>query len=300
MVHFKDDNMSNKIDITSKALEKGIDLAKTFLDKLIIPTVEETGLLIKDKVTMWRFNNQVKMLIKAKDNCEKLGIKPKTVSLKVLCPLLDYAGLEENETLQDKWSNLLTNMVDSEQNIENHVFPYLLSQVSVDEFMMVETIYKMKVERVKKLEKELEIFLAEKPSIEEQIKLEISVLETQMKEDKENKRHSWDKQQKKWDKEKQLRELESKERTIKNSIRQPELIPYGELQNYEISNLIRLGIVKSIPRPYAYVGRHKIRNEPDSEYLHLEDLEITIDAEEDDLVLTELGELFVAACNAKR
>jgi hypothetical protein len=104
----------------------------------------------------------------------------------------------------------------------------------------------------------------------------------------------------KWDKEKQLRELDSQERNIKSSIRQPELIPFGELQDYEISNLIRLGIVKSIPRPYAYVGRHKIRNEPDSEYLHLEDLEITIDAEEDDLVLTELGELFVAACNSKR
>jgi hypothetical protein len=34
-----------KIDITSTAIEKGLDIAKDFLDKLIIPTVEETGLL---------------------------------------------------------------------------------------------------------------------------------------------------------------------------------------------------------------------------------------------------------------
>lgn len=292
--------MSNKIDITSTAIEKGIDLAKDFLDKLIIPTVEETGLLLKDKVTLWRFNNQIKMLIKAKENCEKLGIKPKTVSLKVLCPLLDYAGLEEDEILQDKWSNLLTNMVDSEQNIENHVFPYLLSQVSVDEFMMIETVYKMKIERVNKLGRELEQFLSEKPKIEAEIKSDISELEQQMKHEKESKKYSWDTQQKKWDKEKQLRELESKERALKNSINQPELVPNGELQDYEISNLIRLGIIKSIPRPYAYVGRHKIRNEPDSEYLHLEDLEITIDAEEDDLILTELGVLFISACNSKK
>jgi hypothetical protein len=47
--------MNNKFDITSTAVEKGINLAKNFLDKLIIPAVEETGLLIKDKVTFWKF-----------------------------------------------------------------------------------------------------------------------------------------------------------------------------------------------------------------------------------------------------
>lgn len=291
--------MTNKIDITSTAIEKGIDLAKDFLDKLIIPTVEETGLLLRDKVTMWRFNNQIKMLIKAKQNCEKYGINPKTVSLKILCPLLDYAGLEENETLQDKWANLLTNMVDSSQNIENHVFPYLLSQVSVDEFMMVEAVYKMRFERVIRFENELQDFLKHKPNIEKEIKEQISQLEKEMKDEKEKRPYNFETQRKKWDKEKELRELESKERTIRHSIKQPEYIPAGELKEYEVSNLIRLGIIKSIPRPYAYVGEHRIQNNPDSEYLYLQDLEITMDAEEDDLILTELGELFIAACNTK-
>jgi len=106
--------MENKLDITSTAVEKGIDLAKDFLGKLILPSIEETGLLLQDKVTLWRFNNQVKMLNKAQAICEKNNIKPKTISLKLLCPLLDYTGLEENEILQDKWANLLTNMIDSE------------------------------------------------------------------------------------------------------------------------------------------------------------------------------------------
>lgn len=292
--------MTNKIDITSTAIEKGIDLAKDFLDKLIIPTVEETGLLLRDKVTMWRFNNQVKMLIKAKDNCEKHGINPKTVSLKVLCPLLDYAGLEENEILQDKWANLLTNMVDSSQNIENHVFPYLLSQVSVDEFMMVEAVYKMRLERIKNLENELKEFLTNRPNIERELKEQIAQLDRELKEGKEKKPYDFETQRKKWDKEKELRELDNKERTIRSSIKQPELIPSGELREYEISNLIRLGIIKSVPRPYAYVGEHRIQNNPESEYLYLQDLEITMEAEEDDLILTELGELFIAACNEKR
>lgn len=291
--------MANKIDITSTVIEKGIDLAKDFLDKLIIPAIEETGLLLKDKVTMWRFNNQVHMLIKAKENCEKLGIKPKTVSLKILCPLLDYAGLEDNDLLQDKWANLLTNMVDSEQNIENHVFPYLLSQVSVDEFMMVETIYKMRIERVYKLENELKEFLTKKSELEQELRNQILQLDKELKDEKEKRPYNYETQRKKWDKEKELKELDNKERTIRNSIKQPEFIPTGELQEYEVSNLIRLGIIKSIPRPYAYVGEHRIQNDPNSEYLYLQDLEITVDAEEDDLILTQLGELFISACNSK-
>lgn len=63
--------MQNKIDITSTAIEKGIDLAKNFLDKLIMPAVEETGLLIKDKVTMWKFNNEVRMLLGLKKYVRK-------------------------------------------------------------------------------------------------------------------------------------------------------------------------------------------------------------------------------------
>lgn len=70
---------SKKIDITSTAVEKGIDTAKSFLDKLIMPAIEETGLLLKDQVTMWKFKNQVRMLNKAKAHCEKHNISPKTI-----------------------------------------------------------------------------------------------------------------------------------------------------------------------------------------------------------------------------
>ena len=64
----------------------------------------------------------------------KTNIPTKIISLKLLCPLLDYSALEEDEVLQDKWATLLGNMVDSEQNIENHVFPYILSQISKQNF----------------------------------------------------------------------------------------------------------------------------------------------------------------------
>ena len=69
-----------KLDISSTAVEKGIDLAKDFLDKLITPTVEETGLLMKDQIASWRFKNQIKALTKAMEICKKHNINPKQIS----------------------------------------------------------------------------------------------------------------------------------------------------------------------------------------------------------------------------
>jgi len=75
-----------KIDITSTALEKGLDIAKGFVEKLIYPSAEEMGLLLKDGIAKWRFSNQVKTLIKAQSICVKHGVNPQMISPKLLTP----------------------------------------------------------------------------------------------------------------------------------------------------------------------------------------------------------------------
>ena len=294
--------MENKLDITSTAIEKGIDLAKDFLGKLILPSIEETGLVLQDKVTLWRFNNQVKMLNKAQLICLKNNIKPKTISLKLRCPLLDYTGLEENEILQDKWASLLTNMIDSEQNIENHVFPYLLSQISLDEFNLVEEIFYRKKENVKKRKEELSLFLNTKSNLEIELNSQREKYIGDYKiENEQNKnfRLSYHIRMQIQEIDSKIRELTKEEKTKRGNIEQNEYIPTSELKGYEVSNLLRLGIIKNIPKPYAYVERDLPRNNSDSEYLELRDLEITIESDEDDLIVSQLGELFIAACNER-
>jgi len=165
-----------KLGITSTVLEKGIDLAKSFLEKLISPPIEETGLLLKEKAMFWRFKNQIKTINKAREYCMKHNIAPKEISLKLLCPLLNNAGLEEDDTLQDKWAILLSNMVDSEQNIQNHVFPYLLSQISKNEFGILEKAWLLKHARISKLKAQLDIFKHERPEKEQALTEKIKYL----------------------------------------------------------------------------------------------------------------------------
>lgn len=297
--------MEKKINITSTALEKGIDLAKDFLDKLVMPAVEETGLLLKDKVTLWKFKNQVQMLNKAKAYCEKNNISTKQVSLKLLCPLLDYSGIEEDEILQDKWAILLSNMVDSDQNIENHVFPYILSQLSTNEFLVLEKVYDDKLARIEKYTKELEEFRKSRPELELKLTKEIEGIQSKINILEKTKERPfneiWELQKEKRKIESKLSSLKYQESSIQRNINHSETVPYGSLKDFEISNLIRLGVVKEEKDFYANSQTLEIpyEREPTYERSHLT-VDLSIDVESNtDNILTELGELFINACKEK-
>lgn len=276
-----------KIDITSSVVEKGIDLAKDFLGKLISPAVEETGLLIKDQISSWRFKNQIKVLNKAKDYCEKHNIAPKQVSFKLICPLLEYASLEEEEILQDKWSILISNLVDSEQNIENHVFPYILSQLSLNEYEALEKSFLSKKGRVEKLNEEMETYKKDYPEKEKSILAKIE----------EHKNDIFNK----WKFEKEHRDLKDSERKISSLINEPEVLDETNLKEFELSNLIRLGLVRNIIQHYVHAEPIQFPSRSDIEYGEVSQLnvEVGIDQDYEYHNLTELGELFIKACTEK-
>lgn len=277
----------NKLDITSTVLEKGIDLAKSFLDKLIAPAIEETGLLIKDSIAKWRFNNQVQALNKAREYCIKHDISPKQISFKLICPLLDYASLEDNEILQDKWGILLANMVDSEQNIENHVFPYILSQISINEYKALEMTFDHKLERIKNLKAEIKGFKENYPQKERELIKKI-------KESKSDIRLTFRF-------EKELRDLKYQETKLNISLKEPEILGENEIQEFEVLNLVRLGLAKSVIQHYVHAEPIKIPYRGEEEYpedLNI-DVEVGIEQDYEYYILTELGELFIKACSEK-
>jgi hypothetical protein len=142
-----------EFNIKSSTIEKGLELAKEFVGKLISPTIEEVGLFISDNVKFLRFKNQVRILLKAKDYVEKNNISLKEIPIKILVPLLDKASLEDDEKLQDKWAKMLVNMVDSESNFQNQIFPYILSQLSIEEYEELKDILQKEKEHSDKKEK---------------------------------------------------------------------------------------------------------------------------------------------------
>ena len=287
-----------KIDLTSSVLEKGIDLAKEFLDKLVLPGIQEVGLLAKDKVSLWRFQTQLKTVLKAKEYCHQLGISPKAISIKVLSPLIDFSGLEDEELLQDKWSALLVNMIDSEKNIQNHVFPYLLSQISKQEYLLIETARNKKIQRVEALNSKLVEFQAKMKSVVPGLESDLKAVILEQEKTKTNDKNSYDLFHRKKDLEKELRQFESDEWKIKSEINESEELNNFEFEEYEMYNLIRLGILRISHKYYGYSKEHKVDTHFSGE-ARIYDLEIEISEHSQQLLLTELGEMFIDACTLK-
>ncbi|NCD69404.1 Abi-alpha family protein [Mucilaginibacter agri] len=312
-----------KIDITSTVLEKAFDAARSLLSKLISPAVEEAGLLIKDQMSFFKFKGQIKMLNKAKKIIEENGINPKHISLKLLCPMLDYSGIEEDEVLEEKWSILLSNMVDSEQNIENHVFPYILSQLSRTEFLILESVFDTKTQNVIRLTNELNYYRTNKLTIEADLQKTISALKAKLLDNPVSNISQLEKTKarystklspeslsayKKYDdlkrelrhNEHELTMLQFKESTLERNIKAAQEIPTNSIKDFELSNLIRLGVVKEIREFYAESQTLEIPNDSEKDRAYLTvDLDVGIDSNTEN-VLTELGELFINACKEKK
>lgn len=130
-----------KIDITSTLAEKGIESVQSFLEKLLGPAVSEVGLLLADKVRVYRLTNQIKIFSKVKEKVEKNNLTLKQVSLRALVPLLEYSSLDDDETMQEKWINLTVNFIDANEKYESSIYPYLLNQLSSIEIQTLDKMY---------------------------------------------------------------------------------------------------------------------------------------------------------------
>lgn len=299
----------NKIDITSTAVEKSIDMLKDFLNKLIGPAVEETGLLVKDKVSYYRFKNQLSILKKSKAIIEGSNIKVKPISLKLLIPFLEYASLEDNEELQDRWAILLSNLVDSEQSIENHVFPYILSQLSSEEYQSLQSTYESKTLRLDRGRKELEEYKKTKFIVESKYAEQISDLNLELNAIRKKYSHETapisikdqfrDLNNKVSSLSRLLSDHSSREQTLEDELSPNEVLYDRNLKIHHLSNINRLGLIKNKILPKATLDYHRIANNKQLDYIELEDVEIDVDLSEEKFILSELGELFIQTCNRK-
>jgi|GEM_PF-1884517 len=104
-----------------------LDKTEKFMSKLLGPSITELGELFADKVRFRRWKNQVKIFNKTREILDKNGLEPRELNLKTLVPLIEKSSVEEDELLQDKWANLISNIATSP---ENGLEPRLINTLS--------------------------------------------------------------------------------------------------------------------------------------------------------------------------
>lgn len=131
---------------------KIVESTLEFLNKIVGAPIEEISNLLVDQIKFIRYKNQITILQKAEKYIKKKEITTKAIPIKILAPLLEQSSLEEDEFFQDKWANLLVNMVDSEKNFQSNVFPYLLNQISKEEYVELEELLRIEINHKKVLD----------------------------------------------------------------------------------------------------------------------------------------------------
>lgn len=130
-----------------KAVEETAKTVRHYLDPVLQNPLAEIGLLLRDKVSFWRFKNQVKTAMKAKDFLDAHGIDPRRVGLKaapeVVVPLLEAAGDAEDETISSMFSSLLAGALDPDTSQLVHPsFAKVLGQLAPLDAHIVDRLYK--------------------------------------------------------------------------------------------------------------------------------------------------------------
>lgn len=122
------------------------EAASHFLKEVVTPPLSEVGGLLADRVKWFRFKNQVTVLSKAEKYLRDNNIKAKKVSLKVLTPMLEYSGMEEDETLQEKWAALFANTASNPDEMDTTLYAHILSELSKKDAMIFQFIADLSVQ----------------------------------------------------------------------------------------------------------------------------------------------------------
>lgn len=135
-------NNDDNIKLMEKVVEQSLVAAKEFIGKLLNPALEEGGGIIRDNIHLWRFKNQIKIILKAKKFLEGKGIEPSKVLPKTIVSILDNGSLEEDDNMQNKWAALLANVADVNQRYSfGTSFSEILKELSPLEVKILDTMF---------------------------------------------------------------------------------------------------------------------------------------------------------------
>lgn len=82
--------------------------------RMLGPAADELAEMWRDKVRVYRYERQVKLLEKVERIAKEAGFTPQAVPPKILFPLLEGASFEDDESLHDMWAALLANAASPE------------------------------------------------------------------------------------------------------------------------------------------------------------------------------------------
>lgn len=118
-----------------------IEKTEKLITKLFGQSINEFGELFADNIRYRRLKNQIKIFNKTRELLENNGLELREFNLKTIVPLIEKSSVEEEETLQHKWANLIASMATTPENGLEPRLVNTLSSLSSLEVKMLDYIY---------------------------------------------------------------------------------------------------------------------------------------------------------------
>ncbi len=120
--------IADSINIVTKETVAG---ASSFLGKICLPAAEEFGFLLRDKVSNWRLNNQIRMLQKSEQKYDRFSQESAHAHPRLVSRILDCSSWNDSDDVHDLWAGLLASSCTPDGKDEsNLIFVNILSQLT--------------------------------------------------------------------------------------------------------------------------------------------------------------------------
>jgi Abortive infection alpha len=114
------------------------------IQKFVGPAIEQCGLALGDSVAEWRVSRAIRLWTRVEDNCKSAGIDPQTIKFPLFKEMVERASVEDDDELQDRWANLLSNAADPRRDTEVlPAFPDILRQLSTQEANFLDELFEV-------------------------------------------------------------------------------------------------------------------------------------------------------------
>lgn len=129
------------VDKTATAdIQGNQDAVNKFFQGIVPDFIRDGAGILSDQMKLWRFCKQVEIIKKAQAKIDASGLPKRQIPLKVLVPIIQNSSLEEDESMQNKWSNMLANAATGSVEISPN-YAAILNELSAVEVSILEKIY---------------------------------------------------------------------------------------------------------------------------------------------------------------
>lgn len=138
-----------------RVVDATCDAAAAFLSRICLPAAEEFGLLLQDKVKVWRAANARKVVAKAERLHAAIPSPSEThAHPRLVGQILEHGSWSDSEEVQTMWAGLLASSCTIDgQDDSNLMFIDLLSRLTVSQVRMLD--YSCKTARIRRVQNDL-------------------------------------------------------------------------------------------------------------------------------------------------